>query len=88
MPKIANFLDFCEESDDIRQRNDNQPPNPFFAIIVAEKLRDYIKNLDFSGRVWYSIANNKVQRSCARICNAIWEIPVLLQKFLRKGVCR
>jgi len=38
MPKIAENLEFLmRRTVEVRQRNGNQPPNPFFVIIVAGK---------------------------------------------------
>jgi len=37
MPKIAENLGFLmRRTVDVCQRNGNQPPNPFFAIVVAD----------------------------------------------------
>ena len=49
MLKIAEKLDFqAGIRVEVYQRNDNQPPNSFFAIIVAEIFFKKSKNLDFS----------------------------------------
>jgi hypothetical protein len=52
MPKIAEKLGFSmRRTVEVRQRNDNQPPNPFLQLLWLIYLRDKIKKLYFSGQV-------------------------------------